>query len=249
MLFLLKQELYKLFHKKSTYANIIIQMIFMLSMALLSIKYNKIFNQKSLFLDDFTGELWSLFVLIYLSSTILLKEFSYGTIKLLISKNFSRLQIYLSKIITVFIYSLIMFAVSIIFSVILKITFFDFNLTGKTINLFIQNNIAQFFTTWLIISFVFALSILFKASGVALSLGIIVYFASAIAANFMFGMIKQNHILKYNPINLMNFSSQIDNPLLKQLTLLSNTEYIVLIIVYVLLFLTIGNYLFKKRTE
>ncbi|RIM61520.1 ABC transporter permease, partial [Staphylococcus xylosus] len=68
---------------------------------------------------------WIFFLMIIQASTIITMEFHYGTIKNLLYRNYSRTSIIISKIISLVIYSLIIFAISIVISLILNLTFFS----------------------------------------------------------------------------------------------------------------------------
>ncbi|RIM60914.1 ABC transporter permease, partial [Staphylococcus xylosus] len=65
---------------------------------------------------------WIFFLMIIQASTIITMEFHYGTIKNLLYRNYSRTSIIISKIISLVIYSLIIFAISIVISLILNLT-------------------------------------------------------------------------------------------------------------------------------
>ncbi|WP_176722554.1 ABC transporter permease, partial [Staphylococcus equorum] len=119
MVTLVKQELFKMFKKKSSIIIPILIFILMIGLAVLSENYPDILDSKSLFKQGFSSFSWLFFLMIIQASTIITMEFHYGTIKNLLYRNYSRTSIIISKFITLFIYSLIIFAISMIITVII----------------------------------------------------------------------------------------------------------------------------------
>ncbi|USS90255.1 ABC transporter permease [Fructilactobacillus carniphilus] len=248
MKLLIKQELFKLFHQKSTYAVLVLQLVLMLTTAEISNYNPHLITVKAVWLDNFNGSLWGFLVLIYLSSTIFTQEFNYGTIKLLISKQFSRTTIYLSKLVTLLVFAGLLALISLSFSLLLFSWLGNSAIPTADWNVFWLSNVAKFFTTGLISSLVLTVALGFKSTGLGTTVGIIVCFVSPLLANAMFGLVHSHPLLRYNPINVMNLNGQVINPALQQVTLLSIPEYLGLILVYGGCLLVVGNYAFKRRT-
>lgn len=246
---LLFQELYKTYSKKSTYIAMIIQTILMISIAFLSLKYPSLLDSKTVFLDNYDGTLWIQYVLIFLSSNIILDEYKYGTIKLLLSKEFTRTQVYLSKVLFVFVQSLILYILDIFMTFVMNVVISHNQISSSLLSSFFENIVSQFFVTWLILSITLLLSTIFKSSGLSITISIIYYFVSIISSNLMFGVIHKHTILRYNPMNLMNFTTQINTESMKALTLLNIYEYFIVIPIYIIVFVTIGNIIFFKRNQ
>lgn len=122
---LIKQELFKMFKKKSSIIIPILIFAVMLCLAILSKNYPNIIGSESLFKQGYSSFSWIFFLMIIQASTIITMEFHYGTIKNLLYRNYSRTSIIISKIISLVIYSLIIFAISIVISLILNLTFFS----------------------------------------------------------------------------------------------------------------------------
>ncbi|WP_145418429.1 ABC transporter permease, partial [Staphylococcus hominis] len=120
---LVKQECFKLFKKKSTYILPVIIIVIMLALAILGNHYSDVFNLKESFKGGFSSFSWVVFLMIIQASTIISMEFHYGTIKNLLYRNYSRTSIIVSKFITLFIYSLIIFLIFIIISLLLHLIF------------------------------------------------------------------------------------------------------------------------------
>lgn len=227
----------------------IIQIILMISMAFLSLKYPSLLESKTVFLDNYDGTLWIQYVLIFLSSNIILDEYKYGTIKLFLSKEFTRTQVYLSKVLFVFIQSLILYILDIFMTFVINVVISHNQISSSLLSSFFENIVSQFFVTWLILSITLLLSTIFKSSGLSITISIIYYFVSIISSNLMFGVIHKHTILRYNPMNLMNLTTQINTESMKALTLLNTYEYFILIPIYIIVFITIGNIIFFKRNQ
>ncbi|HEH8083496.1 TPA: ABC transporter permease, partial [Staphylococcus aureus] len=109
---LIKQECFKLYKKKSTFIAPIVFILLMVAQGYIATKYN--ITPKENFTSGFNGLAWFSFLLIIQASTIISMEFHYGTIKNLLYREYSRTTMIISKIITLFIISLIYFAITII---------------------------------------------------------------------------------------------------------------------------------------
>ncbi|CAI2557418.1 hypothetical protein AKUA2003_01430 [Apilactobacillus kunkeei] len=249
MLYLIKQEMFKNYHKKSTFVSMIIQVVIMLAMALLSLKYKNIFNGMSLFKENYDATLWIVFVLIFLASNIFLNEYKYGTIKLLISKEFSRTKIYFSKVVFVFIQSIILYLLAIVMTFIINFIFTRVAITSADMKTFFTNIICEFFSTWLIVSLCFLLASIFRSSGLSITISIILYFSASIAANLMFMVIASNKLLRFNPINMLNITNQASDAAYSHATLLPMYAYFIWIPIYVAIFTIVGNYIFAQRNK
>lgn len=122
---LINQELYKIFKKKSSIIIPIIIFILMIAMAVLSNNYEDILKPESQFKQGYTGFSWIFFLMIIQAATIITMEFHYGTIKNLLYRNYSRMSIILSKFSALFIYSLVLFIVTTLISLGLKLVLFS----------------------------------------------------------------------------------------------------------------------------
>ena len=87
------------------------------------------FSPQSSIESAFSGFSWFIFLLIIQASTIISMEFYHGTIKNLLYRKYTRTNIIISKIITLVIFSLLYFIISIVVGFILWAIFFnDINL-------------------------------------------------------------------------------------------------------------------------
>ncbi|CCI61234.1 putative ABC transporter component [Staphylococcus equorum subsp. equorum Mu2] len=255
MVTLVKQELFKMFKKKSSIIIPILIFILMIGLAVLSENYPDILDSKSLFKQGFSSFSWLFFLMIIQASTIITMEFHYGTIKNLLYRNYSRTSIIISKFITLFIYSLIIFAISMIITVIINLTMFsDVNIlkqSGDNLSLLqemLLTGLGSYVGMWLLLSLTLLISCIFKSPGVSIAIGIIFYFAISIVSGILFALINQWEWLKWLPINMLNLSSQIiDNDVMKPFTKLELHELFIGNIVYIVIFLVLVIFVFKKK--
>ncbi|MDK9844807.1 ABC transporter permease [Staphylococcus equorum] len=255
MVTLVKQELFKMFKKKSSIIIPILIFILMIGLAILSKSYPDIMGSQSLFKQGFSSFSWLFFLMIIQASTIITMEFHYGTIKNLLYRNYSRTSIIISKFMALFIYSLIIFVISMIITIIINLTMFsDVNIlkqTGDNLSLLqemLLTGLGSYVGMWLLLSLTLLISCIFKSPGVSIAIGIIFYFAISIVSGILFALINQWEWLKWLPINMLNLSSQIiDNDMMKSFTKLELHELFIGNIVYIVIFLVLVIFVFKKK--
>ncbi|MCV3740081.1 ABC transporter permease subunit [Lentilactobacillus hilgardii] len=255
MVTLVRQELFKLVHKKSTWATSIILLVIMTTFAVISRNHPNTFDPKGMFPDLFTGIIWIVLFMIAASSSIISMEFQYGTIKELLYRKYYRGEILVSKWITMFLYSVYFMLLAFVYSLILKLVLFNgtfqlsenYGYKHSILATTIYTSLAQFVALWLILSLVLLLANLFKSSAAAISVGIIGYFAINVISSMLTIIIKKWTWLKWNPLNMMNYPGQVASPELHKLTLLSTNELLIGSLVYMVIFLGISYSVFKRR--
>lgn len=166
---LIKQELFKMYKKKSSIIFPIIIVMLMVLFAFLSMQYPDIFEKKMQFKSGFSGFSWVSFLMIVQASTIITMEFAYGTIKNLLYRKYTRTQILLSKFIALFIYSIVLFIGIVLISLLLKLIFFgSLDITSISHNKMsllqelALNGIGNYVGLWLILSITLLLSCMMK---------------------------------------------------------------------------------------
>ena len=192
-------------------------------------------------------------LLIIQASTIISMEFHYGTIKNLLYREYSRTTMIISKIITLFIISLIYFAITIIASIGIGSLFFNdlniFESSGNQLSLFNQLllvSLGTFVGVWLVLSLTLLLSCATNSTGVAIAVGIVLfckYYISS-SSNDTFRKIEW---LKWNPINMMNIMIQTVEKGFSKSTKLELHELFIGNIAYISIFLILVVFIFKKK--
>lgn len=251
---LIKQECFKLYKKKSTFIIPIIIMLLMVTQAIISKNYDDVFSPKTSIASVFNGFSWFIFLLIIQASTIISMEFYHGTIKNLLYRKYTRTSIIISKIITLVIFSLLYFIISIIIGIILWAIFFnDINLLeskGDELSLLskmLLTGLGTYVGTWLVLSITLLISCAMKSPGVSIAIGIVFYFATSIISGILTIIVDKWEWIKWNPISMMNIMTQIIDKGMKKFTKLELYELFIGNIVYIIIFLILVVFVFKKK--
>ena len=251
---LIKQECFKLCKKKSTFIIPIIIILLMVVQAIISKNYDDVFSPQSSIESAFSGFSWFIFLLIIQASTIISMEFYHGTIKNLLYRKYTRTNIIISKIITLVIFSLLYFIISIVVGFILWAIFFnDINLIeskGDELSLLskmLLTGLGTYVGTWLVLSVTLLISCAMKSPGVSIAVGIVFYFATSILSGILTIIVDKWEWLKWNPISMMNIMVQIIDKEMKKYTKLELHELFIGNIVYIIIFLILVVLVFKKK--
>ena len=251
---LIKQECFKLCKKKSTFIIPLIIILLMVVQAIISKNYDDVFSPQSSIESAFSGFSWFIFLLIIQASTIISMEFYHGTIKNLLYRKYTRTNIIISKIITLVIFSLLYFIISIVVGFILWAIFFnDINLLeskGDELSLLskmLLTGLGTYVGTWLVLSVTLLISCAMKSPGVSIAVGIVFYFATSILSGILTIIVDKWEWLKWNPISMMNIMVQIIDKEMKKFTKLELHELFIGNIVYIIIFLILVVFVFKKK--
>ena len=251
---LIKQECFKLCKKKSTFIIPIIIILLMVVQAIISKNYDDVFSPQSSIESAFSGFSWFIFLLIIQASTIISMEFYHGTIKNLLYRKYTRTSIIISKIITLILFSLLYFIISIVVGIILWAIFFnDINLLeskGDELSLLskmLLTGLGTYVGTWLVLSVTLLISCAMKSPGVSIAVGIVFYFATSFLSGILTIIVDKWEWLKWNPISMMNIMVQIIDKEMKKFTKLELHELFIGNIVYIIIFLILVVFVFKKK--
>ncbi|AXX64498.1 ABC transporter permease [Bombilactobacillus bombi] len=257
MITLIKQESYKLLKRPSTKFFVLFMIIFQAIIGFYAKNYPKNIAPKEAFMDNFYASVLIAIFLISLGSTIITNEVQYGTLKTLLYRKYSYNQILISKWITLFLYAVSLYIISIFSSWLIKISFLgrQFQLTdhiNKTQYVWQSwqaTNISEFLTLVFLMSFVLLLATMFNNSTPAIIVGIMVYFAASIFSQLMYMLLDKIQWLKWSPINMMNLGAQLDNNHLERLTHLNLSTLTSGYLLYMIIFLLLGVVIFRKRNS
>src|SRR5690625_1795377 len=81
--------------------------------------------------------------------------------------------------------------------------------------------LGNFIGLWSIISLVLLLSSIFRNSTISIVVGIILYFAASAVSGILFRVIEKWEWVKWNPLNMLNLSNQMNNAEIGTMTHLS----------------------------
>jgi len=249
----LTQELYKLRHQKAVWITPALMVFFMIFMGFAMGKnYSHL-----LIMTAYNSSQWIMLILVIIGSTMFSTEFQNNTILTILYKASHKYNIYLAKLIVVFIYNVFLHVMAILLTVALKLTNLNNHVSWLSIyqyhqplvvNMFLTS-IIDIFASMLIISFVFLMSCLIKSNSVVITVNIgIIIMGPAITTNLIRWNPSWSSIIKWNPFNMTNLTQQYFNyQSYHPTTLLSNGQLTAGTIIYTLLFLIIGYVIFKKK--
>lgn len=251
---LVRQELYKIYKKKSTLILFGILIMIMIFVAFMSSKQPDILVPADMFIAGYSAFGLAVFILIIQAGTIITMEFEHGTIKNLLLRNHSRTQVLISKWITLFIYTFILYGSTTLIAIILKMTFnsdlsFSQTISGNmsAIQTLLGTAAGTFVNVWLLMSLVLLLSTIFRNTAVSVASGIIFYFVASIVSGILFLAIERWEWLKWNPFNMINLSNQMIQKDIEAMTHLTIPEMLGGSFVYIAVFLFLVYVVFQKR--
>ncbi|WP_461244524.1 ABC transporter permease [Secundilactobacillus muriivasis] len=253
---LVKQELFKLYKKNSTWISAFFLLAAEAFFAILSRIYPKTFEPAATFESLYFARPIIIFFMIAACATIITMEFQYGTIKEVLYRRYSRGQILVSKWLAMFIYSVFWYVLSLGMALVMKAILFGHHLdldkgVGDGLTIFtrtLEISAATFVTLWLLLSLVFLLANVFTSSSAAVSVGIIGYFATSIVGQLLIMLIQKWEWAKWNPLTMLLYPNALAHPGTYQaLVKLSSFEMFVGNVIYIAIFLWIGFYVFLRR--
>ncbi|WP_127848592.1 ABC transporter permease [Lacticaseibacillus hulanensis] len=250
---LIKQELFKLVHKKGTWIGAALIVLVQFGIAALAKMQGKIFGPADMFQSTFLGTSMTLFVLIASTASIVSMEFQYGTVKQLLYRKFYRSQVFLSKVCVVVLHMLALFALELAVTFAIKFAIFpQVDLAAKYMGtpawqyLLIGQG-GEILTALLLLSFVLLMSTLFKTNAAAIACGYVGYFLISMASTLLLMVIARWHWVKWNPFTMLMLPQQLQSPDIAKATYLSNPEMIGGLVVYTVVFTLIAYLSFRKR--
>ena len=86
-----------------------------------------------------------------------------------------------------------------------------------------------------------------KSPGVSIAVGIVFYFATSILSGILTIVVDKWEWLKWNPISMMNIMVQITDKGMRKVTKLELHELFIGNIVYIIIFLILLVFVFKKK--
>ncbi|RHW49820.1 ABC transporter permease [Bombilactobacillus bombi] len=246
----LKQEFYKFSYQKTPIYGFLALLVLMIY-TILSGNVNK-----SMITQAFGAGQWLSIIMITISSTFLTMEYKNNTMITLLYKSSSKLQVYLSKILVMIIYSIFLLVTSFVFTLILKAIssgnkFLWSELYGQN-TLFsglILTLIGTFIYLLFTISLAFLLITLFKNNAAVICLGLVIAFLGAsLSSVIMDNFPRLIPLMKWNPLNMIYVMNQLNKtPIFSNISHLSNWQLINGNIVYIMIFNLLGYLLFKRR--
>ena len=246
---LIRQESYKLMKQRSTQIFLIGLFLFQLLVVFCSKKYPKFLSDKDAFLNNYMAIILITFFIIAICSTVITKERQFGTLRSLLYRKFSYIQIITSKIVTLLTFTILLFVGNSLISLVFKFIFANnLDLTHKIWKTWLLTNLNNFLTLLFLMSLVILLGTLLNSSNLALMIGIIGYFVINVFNQMLLALIAKFDWLKWNPLNMMNLGEQIQSHGFHQMTQLSLTQISIGYAIYIAIFIILAIYSFCKKS-
>lgn len=252
MAYSIKQEFYKLVHRKITWISAILLLFLMIFIGFsLSEEVKKLVLTLTFDSSDFI-----MFILVIVGATSFSMEFQNNAILTLLYKSANKIEVYLSKYIVLFIYDIFLHVLAIFYTIILRYTIFRFNVNWNTIYLYHQpvwiNMLAtsaiDLITTMLIIAIVFLLSCSINSNAIVITVSLLVTFLGQSISSDLTRSKMLVGIMKWNPFNMVNLTRQYANYGMYVLTThLRNPEILLGSLIYIVIFFVIGYLIFRKK--
>lgn len=253
MLTLMKQEYYKAFKQNRLY--IWLALSFLFPLAVMGIfKTQRIgevvanFGQATVYI---------VFAGIIITALSVSQEFGFGTIRPLLSRRFSRGQIFASKLLLNLSVYLALFVTAFLGTMLAKVIFVPkVNLQAKLNDMGTGWQVMgqTFVITMLQIIFIAALVLLItnlvKSSGAAIGLGVVMIVGTPILTSLSALLIEIAPIMKWNPFNIYLGIAMLELPktAFKALVHLSQTTVLWVYLIDIVLMYGVAYWIFKKRS-
>lgn len=244
----LRAELFKFSHQKSVAAGILV-LILLMTYSVLTTKTN---TTQVIF--EFGAVQWIPIIMITIGSTFWAMEYQNRTILILLYKNTSRWQIYLAKLVIVWLYSIVLTLIATLLTIVFKSFLVRTPWSALIINhltqldLLMGNVIGTLIYALFIVTLSFMLIMLLKLNAAVIGVGLALGFLGAgISVALMKTFTSLIPILRWNPLNMIFVTQQLANPPYAAVSHLSSLEIIGGNLIYAAIFIFLGYALFKNR--
>ena len=253
MLTLMKQEYYKAFKQNRLYIWLVLSFLFPLAVM-------------GIFKTQRTGEVvanfgqatvYIVFAGIIITALSVSQEFGFGTIRPLLSRRFSRGQIFASKLLLNLSVYLGLFVTAFLGTMLAKVIFVPkVNLQAKLNDMGTGWQVMgqTFVITMLQIIFIAALVLLItnlvKSSGAAIGLGAVMIVGTPILTSLSALLIEMAPVMKWNPFNIYLGIAMLELPktAFKDLVHLPQTTVLWVYLIDIVLMYGVAYWIFKKRS-
>ncbi|NUG38328.1 ABC transporter permease [Lactobacillus mellis] len=250
MISCLKQENFKFWHQHFPFYGMAALALFMLETAISGPIKPRIIAQ------GFGLGQWVILIMITISPTFLALEYKNNTIITLFYKNSNKKNIYCAKFLLTFSYGLLLNAGGFIFALGLKSLFVG----DKYSWTIIYENTQDLITTLLlniggsivyllfIIALCFFLFTLIKVNVAVIGIGMALGFLGASFSQLLMDSFPHyQNLLKWNPLNMINIINQLPQVNYAQHSALENSQLLLAVLIYTLIFLGLGYQLFQNH--
>lgn len=251
---LIKQELFKLTHKKGTWLALAFMVLVQIGFAAWMWRNPKFLSPQMMISMNYVGGMLVDFIMIASVASTIAMEFQYGTIKQLLYRKYYRSQVFVSKLIVMLLQlvglQVVASGMTGLLTLLVK-PHFDWQQTANNMPLwqaYLVNTGASLLVLLLLLSVVILMATWFKTNAAAIACGFIGYFVASVAASILVMFIRYQHWLKWNPFTMLLVGNQIEDPkTYHALTLLDTPVMIACTVGYTVLFTFIAYLSFRRR--
>jgi ABC-2 type transport system permease protein len=241
MVTLLWQEFYKLRLRKSAWY--ILLMVFVLPIALIA-GYAPYQSETGLITFAGWSFLYQIFIVVY-GALIFANEYAMGTIRPLLSRRFSRLQIFIAKVMTALIYGLVMMLVAVLAVLIAKVLF-NIGVGPHFVTMMVNNVLCLYTSSLLVLGMVLLVVNVVRSSGAAIAVGVAFTLGTNLVTAASQFLVSKATILKWNPFNILLGTNQFNYNVTPQ-TQLTLAEVLIGWGVYLMIFYGLAFMVFNRR--
>lgn len=250
----LKQELYKLGHRKLPWWIISVMILIMIILGLaMGKQYGKL-----LVMTCYDSSQIIMLILVVVGSTIFSMEFQNRTILPLMYHATNKGTAYLAKFITIFIYNVLLHIIAIVVTIFFNTVPVVANLVSWTdvykynqplfVNMLATTGV-DIITSTMIISLICLMSCIINSNTIVIMINAgIIFMGSNLSSNLLNSNIGPDQIIRWNPFNMLNLTTQYYNYATYHLTSkLSNPELLIGTLCYTMIFTLLGYLIFKQK--
>lgn len=246
----LKNEAFKFIHQR-TFVGGLLTLLVLMGYTALTTPVNS-----TQLIFEFGAVQWIPIIIIAVGSTFLAMEYQQQTIRTLLYKNPYKWQIYLAKLLVVWIYGVVLTAIAGLFTLGLKLLLVGHQYPWlTTVNghhtqlvLLAGNILGTLVYTLFIVTLAFLLVMVLKINAAVIGVGLALGFLGAsISVALMKTFATWATVIRWNPLNMIFVTQQLANPPHASVSHLSNAAIIGGNLLYALIFLLMGYALFKHR--
>lgn len=250
----LKQELYKLNHRKLPWT-IILLMLFL--MVLIGLGMGRTYSNL-LVMTCYDSSAIIMLLLVIVGSTIFSMEFQNGTIISLMYRSRSRSDVFFAKFLTLFIYDVILHVAAMLLTVLLNIVPILNNPVSWTaiykyhqplvVNMFMTTGV-DLVTSTFIISLICLFSCLINSNTVVIAINaLLIFMGTGLSSDLLLAHVGPSSIIRWNPFNMLNLTNQYYNYAAYHITsMLSNGQLLTGAICYTIIFTLAAYWCFQRK--
>lgn len=248
----LRQEFYKLRHRKIVWLAPIILLVLMV-MTGYTIGYNE---TKLSMATSYDAPDWLILILVVVGATTFSMEFQNHAILTLLYKAPAKRDVYLAKYIVILGYNVFLHGVAILWTILLHQTPLNRPVAWSTVYLYhqplwenlLKTMAVDVVTTTLIISLIFLLSCLINNNAVVISVSLLVVFMGQFVSSNLLMANQGVWLLRWNPFNMTNLTREYYNYTTYYATShLQNSQLLLGTLLYTGIFVVSGYLIFRKK--